>query len=1242
MSKYLMIKQALYGIEQGEFQEVCNRYLVKNYGGELHSPGTVGDKNKTKPGKPDTYLVQQNSTYIIAEVTTHDKLDKAKFSQKLKGDLNNCLEFDSLGITAKQVRCIVLCCNSSVDLPLREELNQIVAPYNIPLTVIPLLTLVDFFYSIDKPFARDLWNVPFETGQVLSKEDFISQYGKKHIATPLDNALVGRTRELEYLKTTLDKFNIALISGPSGVGKSRLAIQAMDNFIDENEGYKAYYILSKPESIIEDLLTFLVVGQSYIILIDDANRQLENILSVLSRATGSDIKVKIILTVRDYAREDVERVLGEIKFHNVPIGRLHDETIEKILLAPPFEVNNYALRTRITEISQGNPRLAIMAADVVRDNPDPALLKDVTSIYDAYFQGIINDQSIFKDGLTVQVLGLLSFFQTIDRDEQQELDIITGFGISLDDFNQSVQVLEGLELVDVNFNSIVKIGDQVLGTYFFYQAFIRLKVLSAEQLMLNYFQRYQWRIRDTFLPAINTFGVENVIGSSPDYLLNYLQRVQGNVTDTIAFFDIFGPFLPQKLFLFISQLTVSTETSAEDFPPVNSKKSNQPDNHDHILRLLEPFYKGTLSDFQIALGLAIQYVLKRRPLLNVLIGHLQGPLYANGEDVRSNYEKQKAAYDFLKSHLNDSPIYKLLFYHIFQHVLLNTGFNYELYELRDGKTVFKPGFEQLRQRFWCDIREEYKKEQEICFDILIEYLDSRGTETFVYLIADQPQITALIKSNLKPSNFGDCFFVQSYINLLTDQQIEIIPELKNVQMRFHSKSYKIFRVLALERNEKRKRFSEYHDYYKQQEAQLKYLKDKLPVTGIEDFVAIYQAVKEYVNFKYWHKANLGFGFTVIIENSFAHDIELGYQALAYYLAHENTLNLIPGRLFNTLFRHNSLGPARLYELIKTTEFKYQQEWLERYWECLPEALITEALITDLLQDFSNASNYYTLHLQSFERYENIKSGTIKEICEVLMDKYDANNDYIFKVDYFFFEKYPFIRDNFLDAAKRLFLLQDKINHDFDPRGGELFFLVEKDVKFFGEYIDYRLEIYKEHYSSPRALLNRIWEFADAEQMVYESLVKLRDVDGYSFGIDDFACVFFVQLPDQFKPAAVRTLEKLILDHSSDPKMLSMIWNVARNRLQEHYPHLIRYWLLVNNDINIFKQCDWTNNSFSYSGDRQIWADFRAKDYQLIYDAISVLPEQYQYVEYHAWLSDRMAMEMRSGDWERKRLYRGYR
>ncbi|MCD8739311.1 hypothetical protein LT679_01745 [Mucilaginibacter roseus] len=67
MSKISQIKQEIYGIEGGAFQEVCNRYFVRTYGSELHSTGSVGDKTKTKPGRPDSYLVQEDGTYVLAE-----------------------------------------------------------------------------------------------------------------------------------------------------------------------------------------------------------------------------------------------------------------------------------------------------------------------------------------------------------------------------------------------------------------------------------------------------------------------------------------------------------------------------------------------------------------------------------------------------------------------------------------------------------------------------------------------------------------------------------------------------------------------------------------------------------------------------------------------------------------------------------------------------------------------------------------------------------------------------------------------------------------------------------------------------------------------------------------------------------------------------------------------------------------------------------------------------------------------
>lgn len=831
MSKFSLIKQEIYGIEGGAFQEVCNRYLVRVYGGELHSPGSVGDKTKTKPGRPDTYLVQKDSTYVLAEITTHDNLDKSKFREKLIHDLEGCLNFESLGITAKQVRCIVLCCNSSIDIDLREELKQKVTDLNIPLHFVPQLTLVEHFYSIDKVFARDYWGIPFETGQVLSKQDFLARYQAGGFATPLDNKLYGREEELETLSELLAIHKMLLVSGPPGIGKSRLVMQAIDNFVATNLGYLAYYIMSKPESITEDLLSFLTPENAYILLIDDANRQLDNILSILDRVVSSGLKVKIILTVREYGRADVENALHPTPFVLFPIRVLPDQIVEQILFEEPFAIRRVDIRTRIVEISKGNARLAIMAADAVKRNPDIAILKNVTLIYDEYFKSIIKDAKVLNDEKALKVLGLLSFFQTIDRDDPQEIAVLNDFGISVDDFIQYIHILEPLELVDVAFKSVVKISDQVLGTYFFFDVFLRKRLLDPEHLLYNYFQKFNYQIRDTFLPAMSTFGVENAVGDNAALLVNIYDRIKGNNDDCYAFFDVFGSYLPEKVFGFVYRVIAAMPDSDDEFEFINAYKNRQSNEHDRTLLLLGKFYQGSVKEYLTAMGLAISYVHKQKPLLDMLVGQLKAPLYASHEDVSNNFEKQKAAYKFLKDHLNDSPGYKYLFYYVLQHAFLV-----------ESKTVFLPEFAALREAFLEDINVNFPRDRSITYDLLMDYLQPHGRGTYEYLHVDQPQFRALINAHIVSGKFEDAYFVLAYLDLLTDRHIAIMPELKALRRKFLTTAQRIWRTLALERGRNGRKFDHFIDFQAEHDAKIQRIATGFKVNDLNAFRKLFKSI----------------------------------------------------------------------------------------------------------------------------------------------------------------------------------------------------------------------------------------------------------------------------------------------------------------------------------------------------------------------------------------------------------------
>lgn len=1238
MSKYSQISQALYSIEQGRFQRLCNNYLQKNFGGELHSPGSVEDKDKTRPGKPDTYLVQDDGSYILAEITTHDNADKNKFFTKLKNDLTGCLQFGKLGVTANQVKYIVLCCNSTVDISIREELNKMVEPFHISLKVVSIDSLTNYYYNGGRVFARDFLGIPFETGQVLSKEEFLKQYGKKDIATPLDNSLYGRERELEFLVRAFNKSDITVISGPTGVGKSRLAMQAIDNFLLKNKNFQVYYILSKPESIAEDLLTFLLPGNAYIILIDDANRQLGNLLSLLNRIIESDLKVKIILTVRDYAKDDVDRNIPKNNTQSISVGRLSDEIIDEIVVNNPFNIIDRPIRDRIIEISNGNPRLAIMAVNVVKDNLKIDLLKDVSTIYEAYFQSIIHDKSLLNDPLTIKVLGVISFFQTIDTEEKFDLNVLKNFEIAIEDFNKTIHALESMEIVDVYFNSISKISEQVMATYFFYLAFIKTGVLNSEGLFKGYFKTHLWRIRDTFLPTITTFGEDRVIKLQSKNLLNYLTSISASRFDCIQFFEVFGIYFPQKVFVFVDIETKAAEVDGGEFEFNNSYKNTQPVNHDPILRLLELFYEGNNYNFLTALGLAIQYIHKKKSLLESLVNQLKSAFHANEGSLRNNFQKLKGAYQYLVSHLHEDLSYKAIFYYGMHRALLNSSYSDGFYKIKDGEYVFVDSFGQLRSQFFKEIEINYLRDKGICYDLLIEYLDQKGHSNYE-LKADQPWLLEIIKSHFSAANFEDCYFVQEYINLLNDRLIVILPELQSLTRKFANKDYRVLRVLALDRDKKRKLFHHYKDFYKIEEAKVKYVKEDFSITTLTDFQNVLNSIQVILGFKYRHRYNISYGFSLALENIFKYDVDLGFRALDLYLKNGNIAWLNPIFLFKTIFNLNLADCDRLYDLIQGNEFKYKQEWLQSYFDFLPESCISNDVFEKFALCFNNVSKGYELHLPYFEKYERAKPGTVADLLKILSIKRENDKEFRYKLQYNFFSQQPSLRDSYFNLCKTVYVQQDEIDPSFDHKSNEIFFLMEKDVDFFGEYIDFRLIMYKKHQGAPNRLLTGIWKINEAEAIVHETLIKLYKVDSFNIGIDSFCSILFIHLDEEFHPAACRVLEKLLGEFKEDARMLSIIWNIFRNYLKTFYQEYIKKWLLLNNDIDTFKACDWNNNHFSSFGGQEIWADIKAAELRRIYNAILELPDQYKYIYHHEFLLERISMEERSGDFERKRNYR---
>jgi hypothetical protein len=1235
---YSLLENAIYKIDAGPFQKMVEYYLLRNFKGELAMPGGMEDKDKTRTGRPDIYMLLETKRYLLCEVTTRDD-QSGQYEEKLKTDLQDCLDFEKLRLENGEVERIVLATNGSPSITLRKELEAMVKPHGITLQVLMFKRLVEFFYHEGRVWARDNLSVPFPTGQILEKTDFLRLYGKNQIAAPLDNPLHGRETELEHILGAIEKHEIVVLSGKPGVGKSRLALSAIDAYMLKYPAYKSLFVVTTGESISEDLTSFIEPGKRYIVLIDDANRQLESLRPALAKAMNDNIHVKYLLTVRDYAKQDLRPYLRDRDTETLTLNKLEEDIIHRILYQAPFGMTDNLVRNRIVQVAKGNARLAIMAADAYMNAQDINVLDDTSKIYEEYFKSVIEDRDILNDRQTVLVLGMLSFFQSLDSEKEETDLILADFGIAVADYNRIVHALNELELIEHRFGNVAKIADQVMGTYFFYLCFIQKKYYSPDKLLQTYFNGYDWRVKDTFIPAILAFGKQKVIGSPPRMLMNFLKSAKGNKELEDKFLDMFALYLPDYLFAHIYETLEQTPESTDEYQFDNHYKNSQPSIYDQPLRQLELFYEGSNKHFITALDLAIAYVDKHRGLLEVLLHELRSHLNLGDEEVRAKCQKIIGLYEHLLLKVPTSFPHKVLFYYGMQKVLLTDSFPIVVYEKRQGKFEFRPAFAELRSRFLAVLEQNFEVDRDLIFDLLMDYIEPMERRYLRYLELDQPQIISLTQKCLTPARLDDTYFVQEYINVLLDRGIPLLPELKIIQKRFVNRDYAIIRDLAADRNAERKQFRDYDDFSTVAERRINYVKKHVKLRSEKELKRVLTTIKRFKEFKYWHKKHIEQGFAWALESAFDHDISLGFKLLILYLQQNNPVRFNPVRLFNTIFNADVMHAARLYDIIFSHEYQEKETWLDSFYEFYPIGAVTTDIIEKMIAHFEAREKGYELHLAWFEKYENIQVGTIGRIAELLYNKRQNDKEFVYKLEYNFFSEYPFLSENKLEFAKKLYLDQEDVNPSFDPYANGLFFIMKHDSNFFTNYIDLRIEKYKKHFTAPRNMLNKVWEFEEAPTLTYDALVKFSEVSLSSIGMEDFGGALFMQLKPEAQLVAMPVLEKLLTAFPKDRKMVDLVMSIGRQYLpKDLYSQLIQIWLSVNSALEDFERIDWTNHHFDYANG--LPGNQKKRNYEWVINAIEAMPENYKYSRHKLSLQARIERDERSVAEEVKLMYRG--
>jgi hypothetical protein len=954
MSKINQIENRLRELDPGAFQKLCDAYLHKKGYEQINSLGSVAGSDKIRTGTPDTFVPLPNGKYMFAEYTAQQQGLYAKF----ESDLAKCFDEGRSGIPTAKIQEIVLCHTGRLDAAQHDSFSMKCQDAGVNLNVCGLSVIAHDLYQKYPGLARDFLQVEVDTGQILSQDEFVRAYDSNKIATPLRTTFRFRQEEIATAVSILEAGDLLVVTGHAGVGKSRFALECCTRFAATHSDYAVHCILNRGPDLFEDLRVHFSGPGKYLLLVDDANRisRFEYVVQLL-QSKGEQIAIKVVATVRDYAVPKIrERSLPCGGAAELELKPFDDEQVRQ-LVSDEYGITNPHYLTRIANVARGNARLAIMAAIIACRENTLKSISDVTALYDEYYRSIRADLEILGNLSLLKVAALVAFFRHIDRTNTTLMGEVTrAFGISEKDFWQAATALHDMEILDMYENEVVRISDQVLGTYLFYLSFFRYKTLDFGVLLAAFFPELKSRLIDALHPVLSAFDSETII----DIMRPHVDRRWASFKSNN---DRDGLLQLMSTFWFVKE----TDTLAhlrdwiEEMKPeplamskVVFKPASGGGGHS-VLSVLGAFRCSNDTNRRIAVGLLLDYARKRPSTVPEILHTLTETYGFHYGDALQGFRVQQAVVRVLWGHAQGGDELLARVFLVVAEDYLKTYFSpiessgAKSFTVTQFTLPATPEVKAIRRRLWEGVfsLHEYPGLQEEVIQLIRKqkYSSYRASRE---LVADDAQrVLAFIKSCLDPGVYSHCAVVQDYLGFLQECEVSFDAPLRD---RFQNETWRVAKILMeswhdeegtkltyeASQQEKKQRLAEFFKAY-----------DFPDVQRLIEQCREIESEAEGGHDDWLFKDGMKMVFCTLADR----DFDLYVRVVKHYLEAHDPLGLDPFPLVQALVKH--AGPDPTCELLTTLGYA-KTGWMGAFFQSLESEDITKDYLQRLLGFYGDA------------------------------------------------------------------------------------------------------------------------------------------------------------------------------------------------------------------------------------------------------------------------------------------------
>lgn len=1189
MSKLNQIENKIREQDGGPFQKLADAYLYKKGYENLNPLGSLIGTDKIGKGTPDTFISLPNGKYAFAEYTTQQR----GLFDKLKSDLAKCFDESKTGMAIEKIEKIVFC-HTSILIPSEEEyLRKMCQSRNVNINIFGIGPISFDLYQKYPGIAKDILGIEVDTGQLLTRAEFVSIYNKNVLSTPLDTSFHFRDKEISDSLELFEKSDLLIISGRAGVGKSRLALECCDRFLLAHSGYIMKCIFNKGPDIFEDLRVHFAEPGNYLAFVDDANRinRFEYVLQLLNERSG-ERRIKIIATVRDYALGKVKSLADSFGGGaEVLLEPFKDKEIEKIV-EDIYGIHNHIFLERIAAISKGNPRLAVMAAALATKSGTFESITNVSSLYDEYYSSIGSEISDLKNPDLLKTAGLVAFFHHVDYTDKKSLEKVTeAFGINPEVFWSSARRLHELEIFDMYEEEVIRVSDQIISTYLFYLAFFKERVLDFSMLLDSFFPNYNQRFIDSMNPVLDVFYSENLTRTlrvSVDKIWEKAKEANDE-KKLMHLMEMFF-YLKETDTLLLARNSIGSmryEPAIKDWQPETEPDWNIPSPS--LLSILCLFRFLQLNSFKIAVGLLLEY-LKKQPndfpkILYILVDRFGFTHRSYLDDfIYQQTVVEKVLGEF---HHEDSDLSAKLFLGVARKYLQT---DFHTTESKGGREFVIINFKlpataelfDLRSNIWKGVFElyEFTGFRDMVLSIIHTYATSAyHVSSNEVTQKDSELLIPFLINNLDQRNYGHCVLAMDYFKFLGRNNVEFDKTLQN---QFRNKAIEISELFLEDFTKKENRDLGYEQYVANHKERIRDSLKTLDPQGFSDFLANCQNI--YSELKDGHKRyQFCEGIALALLSVAERDPETALEVCRRYLASGDPFEIHPFPLVDRLVK--VIGPDAAMEFLNAQSFTSKRKWLFCFFGLLKGDQIDKKFLSKLLSLFEESRETdLPHHLDFLMNYLPLDGQIVPRVVTIILKKASAMPNVANSLSMLFNPHTELCKRNVelfkddLGLLKKAYFAVLTMDPHSDYNRQTLASILEVDKNFIFEYVDWK-------YDGKKWLSRHddmhdysfLWLRNDFKELMGRLLKhiynKENQVETYS---SNYLETFFLVAKKDGNSKVIRDRQKeLILDliqvSNHDLGFMKFIFSLVVNLEEEKRRMCLAAFLEHNNDFDDFKR-----------------------------------------------------------------------